>query len=238
MAATAGRDRNGITIEPINTVTGIRRLLILVNPRTGKIKYFYNRLGAEYRSTQINTRPATLEENMFCSNCGTEIQAGAQFCPSCGQAAGQTAQGNPGVAAPAAPPKKKMAMWKKVVMGIAVVIGASIAAAFYFTSGLTEPVDRQIAALQKGDLQAAYEETSVAFKESTSFEDFTRFVQSNPILTKISGHTFSSRKIDNGIGYLSGKLTTEGGGVQPVAYRLVKENDTWKILSINFNPDE
>ncbi len=173
---------------------------------------------------------------MFCSSCGTEILKGAQFCPSCGHAVGENGQGSPGPAVAVAPPKKKMAMWKKILIGAVVVIAAAIGAAFYFTSGLSEPVDRQIAALQRGDLRAAYSETSMAFQENTSFEDFSKFIKANPILTKITGHTFTSRKIENGIGYLSGKLTTESGGVQPVAYRLVKENDTWKILGIDFNP--
>lgn len=189
----------------------------------------------------------------ICSKCGIEIPGDAKFCPSCGHSIGENGQGNPGPAIAVTAPTKKMAMWKKILIGIVVVIIAAISAAFYFTSeladrqiaalqggdmrgALAEPVDRQIAALQRGDMHGAYEETSVAFQQSTSFEDFSKFVQSNPILTKITGHTFSSRKIENGVGYLSGKLTTQGGGVQPVAYRLVKENDTWKILSIDFNP--
>ncbi|MBZ0217500.1 MAG: DUF4864 domain-containing protein [Fimbriimonadaceae bacterium] len=173
---------------------------------------------------------------MFCGKCGTEIPAGAHFCPSCGQAIDENSHGNPGPADAAAPPKKKMAMWKKILIGLVVVIVAAISAALYFTSGLTETVDRQIAALQRGDIRGAYEETSVAFQQNTSIEDFTQFVQSNPILTRITGHSFSSRKVENGVGYLRGKLTTDGGGVQPVSYQLVKENDIWKILSIDFNP--
>jgi len=97
-------------------------------------------------------------------------------------------------------------------------------------------VDRQLAAMREGNVQAAYAETSQSFRQSTSIEEFERFVAANPIITTITGHSFPQRRVENGVGYLTGSLTTDSGGVQPVGYRLVKENDEWKILSITFNP--
>ena len=62
---------------------------------------------------------------------------------------------------------------------------------------------------------------------------FTAFVEGNPILKDIAEHTFSNRSIENSVGKVSGTLTSSTGGVVPVAYQLVKEHDTWKILYID-----
>lgn len=42
--------------------------------------------------------------------------------------------------------------------------------------------------------------------------------------------------MENDIGTLEGTLKAKDGGVTPVVYKLVKENDAWKILSIRVNP--
>lgn len=39
-------------------------------------------MAKESYDSQIET--PKLEQGIFCSNCGTEIPAGAKFCPSCG----------------------------------------------------------------------------------------------------------------------------------------------------------
>lgn len=171
---------------------------------------------------------------MYCKSCGEKIVANAKFCAKCGQATAEVSnQAMP--LASATLEKPKMKLWKKITLGVVSVIVLAVGAAFYFTSGLIEPVDRQLMAFRSGDIQSAYGETSQAFRESTSFDDFRKFVENYPILTKIEEHTFSERKVENGVGYLSGKLITKDGGVQPVEYRLVKENDEWKILGIDFS---
>ena len=62
----------------------------------------------------------------FCSNCGTELNDGAKFCPNCGtQLDGMS--GTKHVSNPAqGEPKKKMALWKKIVIGFIIfaIIGA------------------------------------------------------------------------------------------------------------------
>lgn len=180
---------------------------------------------------------------MYCTSCGAQLDDQAQFCPECGtpvkegsqgSAAGLAASG-PGVASQG---KRKMALWKKVLIGIAAVIVLAIGLAMFATSGLIDPVDRHFSALREGNIQAAYEETSQAFRANTSLEDYTRFIEANPILSQITDHSFSQRAVENGIGTLSGKLTSSSGGVQPVEIKLVKENDEWKILGIDFSPDK
>lgn len=130
-----------------------------------------------------------------------------------------------------------MPRWLKIVLGVVVglaaVIGVAIWVALWATSGLLEPIDRQLAALKAGKMEAAYEETSQAFREATPLARFTAFVDANPILKDAAEHTFSSRSIENSVGKVSGTLTSSTGGVIPIEYQLVKENDAWKILNID-----
>ena len=171
---------------------------------------------------------------MYCKSCGEKLVGNAKFCPKCGHAVVEGA----GQAMPLQSnnlEKPKMKLWKKITLGVVTLIVVAVGSAFFFTSGLIDPVDRQLAALRTGNIEAAYGETSKAFRESTSIDDFRRFLENYPILTKIEDHSFTGRKVENGLGFLSGKLMTKEGGVQPVEYRLVKENDAWKILGIDLN---
>jgi hypothetical protein len=129
-----------------------------------------------------------------------------------------------------------MPKWLKIALAVAVGAAAVIALIVWFaiwaTSGLIEPIERQLAALKAGDMNAAYAETSEAFKGATSMEQFTAFVDNNPIMKDAASHSFPNRSINNGIGFVTGTLTSSTGGVIPVEYQLVKENDAWKILRI------
>lgn len=129
-----------------------------------------------------------------------------------------------------------MPKWLKIVLGVAAGLIAVVAIIVWFalwaTSGLIEPIERQLAALKAGDMNAAYAETSEAFKGATSLEQFTTFVDQYPILKDAVSHSFSNRSITNGVGEVSGSLTSSTGGVIPISYQLVKENDVWKIMFI------
>ena len=53
----------------------------------------------------------------FCSKCGTEINDGVKFCPNCGNQL-DGVNGTQRVSNPVqGEPKKKMALWKKLVLG-------------------------------------------------------------------------------------------------------------------------
>lgn len=182
---------------------------------------------------------------MYCSNCGTELPAGAKFCQSCGTNVGaepatpQTTPASPAAStrdAPVIVPVKMMATWKIVLLAVGAVIGTlaafgliAIAFSMFLTSDLVAPVDRQLAALKAGDLDAAYAETSVAFREATPFDAFKEFVKNNPVLTEASDHTVGGRHWENNDGTVSVTLETAGGVSTPLEYTLVWEDEKWKI---------
>jgi Domain of unknown function (DUF4864) len=124
----------------------------------------------------------------------------------------------------------------KILIGVGI---AAIAALVVFvwlifsaTSVLIEPIERQLTALKAGDIDAAYAETSEAFRQGTSKDDFAKFVDQFPILKNAASHSFTSRSFENDIGSVSGSLIAADGALTPITYQLVKENGAWKIVNI------
>lgn len=176
------------------------------------------------------------------------MPADAMFCPACGHAVTLTAnvaavpspempQGAAAVqAAPAAPAKKKMALWKKISIGVVSFIIAVVVLALWATSDLVPPIERQLDALKRGDMPAAYAETATAFRDTVSLPQFEAFVKHYPSLARNADHTFTEREVDaSGTGHVKGTLKDDRGGVLPVEYRLIKENGHWKILGIKIS---
>lgn len=136
-----------------------------------------------------------------------------------------------------------MTTGKKVLIGCAIAFGvfvvavvAIISIALFATKGIVEVADQQLAALRAGDYAKAYSFNSKDFQNSTSLDKFRAFVEAYPSLKNNESSSFSSRKMENDVGTLEGTLKSKDGGVTPVVYKLVKENDAWKILSIRVNP--
>ena len=101
---------------------------------------------------------------MFCASCGTKIPEGAHFCPECGATVDGAAEPAPKAAARAAPAaaaaataqKPRMALWKKILIGVVVFIFGVVGLAWFATSGLDEPVERHLSAQRAGNIEAAY----------------------------------------------------------------------------------
>lgn len=178
--------------------------------------------------------------NQYCEQCGNAIPKGANFCGGCGAAVTE----KPSTAAQqvhqakAAPirSKKKMGKGKKILIGSVVLIVLVVTLALWTTESLLVPIENQMDALRQDDIQTAYQQTSTAFRNTTTPEAFARFVQAYPGLSNNMEADFSERIFENNLGYVKGSLTAMDGGVMPVEYQLVKENDQWKIQGINI-PD-
>lgn len=133
--------------------------------------------------------------------------------------------------------------YKKILLIIGLVIASIfmfvmsvIGLAFYATSGITDTVRGQLTALRSGDYVTAYSYTSKDFQNATPFDAFTSFIDRYPALKNNKDSTFTSREITNNEGYISGTLEAADGTTTPIKYRLIKENDHWKILNIIVNP--
>ena len=177
-----------------------------------------------------------------CSVCGKEVPAGALFCPSCGRVIkAASAQ-----ASPAAPRTRftdwfvALATWQKALLvifgGIFLIAGFAITLALVMTSGLDDPVDRYFAALHAGNVDAAYQELSIATQQQNPIDGFKAMVARSSLLTHIVGHSFNSRSFENDQGALEGTLETDRGGKVSVVIHLIKENGQWKIMSYHLGP--
>ena len=135
-------------------------------------------------------------------------------------------------------PKKRFPRWAKILIGVVVFIVIVIIVAFSATSGVVKVVDKQLSLLKQGDVEGAYALTSGEFKNATPLEDFKKFVEQYPTMSKNKSYTFTERSIENNIGTAKGSLTAEDGTVTPITYTLVKEEGEWKILNLKLGTEE
>src|SRR5262249_8810522 len=77
----------------------------------------------------------------------------------------------------------------------------------------------------------AYLSTAKALRAQQDEASFTKAVRGLG-LTEYASVSWHQRRIDNDQGRLEGAVTTKQGGVIPVTLTLVKEDGTWKVLSV------
>ncbi len=138
--------------------------------------------------------------------------------------------------APVTMDKPKMATWKKVLIGIVVFVVGVIALAMWATSGIVKVAEEQLSLIKSGDINGAYALTSGTFKQATSLEVFTDFVNAYPVLSKNASVSFTERQVEGVQGYLYGTITAEDGTTMIIEYELIKENDAWRVVGINLTP--
>ena len=178
---------------------------------------------------------------MFCSRCGTQIDPGYKFCPNCGaqlestppsavppESTAETPQANSKEVK-----KKPMPFWFKLASFLAVLALIGVTAGILFTENLVDVVDNQLEALRHNDVSKAYNAyTSKEFKEATSLDQFSTFVQAYPVFLNNQSAHFTQRSLEHNIATLKGNLTSNDHVNTPIEFKLIKEDRKWKILSI------
>jgi len=84
-----------------------------------------------------------------------------------------------------------------------------------------------------GNLEAAHDCFSAPLKEAQPFDRFAAGVNANQHLFDITDTSFSSRSVDMSGAEFEGTVTLESGTEVPCSFKLVRENDTWKLISYN-----
>lgn len=123
----------------------------------------------------------------------------------------------------------------KIILGILVGLVVIIALLFIFTGGLARTANEQLEAIKAGNIDAAYSMTSSAFQKETSLDAFKSFVNTYPVLKSYKSVSFSERNMENGEGYLAGEIEDADGSKQKIEFKLIKEDDKWKILGIRLS---
>ncbi len=133
---------------------------------------------------------------------------------------------------------KKVAMWVGIFIGSGLCFLAILfIAASVLTSGLKKPIEKQLAAIRTEDYASAYAYTTRAFQDATTFEAFKKFVNDYSALRNNESISFDERSIEDGVGVVHATLISRSKAKTPIYYRLIKENDVWKIENMVINPD-
>jgi hypothetical protein len=98
------------------------------------------------------------------------------------------------------------------------------------TAGPEEAVKGFLEAAAAGDYAKAHDYFSAPLKDSQPIDVFTNAVKTNPSLFQVEDTTFSSRSIDGNGAELAGTVKLKAGTTVPASFRLVKENDRWKLI--------
>ena len=193
------------------------------------------------KSSVARLLPEIKEMAMRCASCGKGVFSAATVCPFCHQPLSGVLGAAKSAPARSYVPKinMKIARWQIVLVAAIAIAGFASVFVFWATSGLVEPIQRQLDAFKHNDLRAAYAETSTSFQQDISLEKFSELVKSVPSLSHNVSHSFTSRSSSTnadgtGTGDVIGSITDDQGGVVPVHYELVKENGAWKIKGIHF----
>ncbi len=122
---------------------------------------------------------------------------------------------------------------------LAVLIGGFtllFASIFYATSGLTKIADDFLLLLQRGQVEQAYQTTSMEFQKGTSLEQLELFV-SDMSLTSYQSATWNSRSMSlyPSTAEIGGTLVFGGvrGSAVPATVSFTKEDGIWKIVDLN-----
>lgn len=134
----------------------------------------------------------------------------------------------------------------KLIVGIIVLclgmlvvyVGLLGATILYFTRGVDDTVQHQLAAIRAGDLEKAYSYTSSQFKEATSYDAFREFIDQVPALKDNESSSFMSKSINDNEAIISGTVRSREGTVTSIEYLLIYEDKVWRIEGIRINPSD
>lgn len=170
---------------------------------------------------------------MFCSHCGMKVESDYKFCPSCGTRLDSTNVIIEPTPTPSVVKKKPMPFWFKLIALLAILALVGVTAGILFTESWVDVVDHQLEALRQQDIPKAYQAyTSKDFQAATSLDQFRNFIEAYPVFLNNQSAHFTQRSIEHNIGILKGNLTSNDHVITPIEYKLIKEDDKWKILSI------
>jgi Domain of unknown function (DUF4864)/zinc-ribbon domain len=170
---------------------------------------------------------------MFCKYCGARLDSEAQFCSSCGYRILEEHHPNQNLQNS---PKRRLFLWFKAIMTV-IVLGLIVAGiAVFLSENLTDAVEGQLKSLKgKKITEAYYNYTSKDFQAATSLDIFHEFVRSYPIFTQVKSLNINDQSIENNIGTINTVLISAANERMSVEYKLIKEGERWKILSIKLS---
>jgi hypothetical protein len=119
-----------------------------------------------------------------------------------------------------------------VIVLVAVFVAVILFVVQRATAGPEEAVRTFLSAAAGGDYARAHDAFSAPLKDQQPLEAFTAAVKANPSLFNVKDLSFTDRSIDLTEGAkLGGSATLASGTQVPVSFHLVREKDSWKLIS-------
>jgi len=101
------------------------------------------------------------------------------------------------------------------------------------TAAPEEVVQTFLAEAAAGNLEAAHDCFSAPLKEAQPFDQFAAGVNANRHLFDVADTSFSNRSVDMNGAEFEGTVTLESGTEVPCSFKLVRENEAWKLIAYN-----
>lgn len=159
---------------------------------------------------------------MFCKHCGAEKTEETNVCTQCGQA----------YSPPIALPKKRNRLpW--ILTGLLSLLGV----VYLFWAGREIPTDvisEQLQAVREGKLtEAYYEYSSKDFQKTVPLDVFKKYIKGNAILESNQAFVIEDEGLLGDTKTVRGYVVAEDGSSFEAVYKLIFEDNKWKIFSIS-----
>lgn len=106
---------------------------------------------------------------------------------------------------------------------------------FYLTSGVTESGEQFLATIGRGDVSAAYRQTSKAFQQTQTESSFHNVVRDLGLLEYQSA-SWNSRSVENNLARLDGTIHLRSGGSTRLSLTLIREDQNWCVQFFEGSP--
>lgn len=175
---------------------------------------------------------------MHCSHCGAKMEKGFQYCPVCGTKADTSVKVEQksemeGEAKASLIQKKKMPFWFKLITFLATIALIGVSGVILFTERFVDVVNHHLDALRNNEIDKAYlTYTAKEYQATHNLNQFRNFIETYPVFKDNQTASFIQRDIGTHHVTLKGNLISKARVNTPIEYKLVKEDDSWKILSI------
>ncbi|UCF20417.1 MAG: hypothetical protein JSU87_03145 [Gemmatimonadota bacterium] len=140
---------------------------------------------------------------------------------------------------------EKKPLLKRVAIGCAgalAVLAVFVAIVFLVVGKMTAEPERVVreflAAAAAANYEVAHDYFSVPLKEEQPLSVFIDRAERTPSRFAVGELSINSRSIDSSGCELEGTATLEAGTRVPASFRLVRENDVWKLLSYSIGSSD
>lgn len=179
---------------------------------------------------------------MLCPKCESSLNTGIDTCPYCGYHLKQNELENlhqealDDEAEAAESGSRHGVNWMLLVILLLILVCVFFTLDLMFTTRPLDTVEHHLSELRNERVtEAYYKYTSKEFQSTISLNNFREFIKQHPIFTQQKAVNIASEDVKNNTGLLKGDLIDANDSSMPVQYKLIKEENIWKILNIYLN---